>query len=92
MSNPHSLDKFVDKPVDESMNVFRNPKLYPYIYAGDQSVCNINHIYFIILGIITSYITRVCDGKINEYKIQCYIRGIFFEVSLPMFTCKSTSV
>jgi len=52
ISNPHSLDKFVGKPVDESMNVIRSPKLYPYIYADEQSVCNINHIYFIILGII----------------------------------------
>eukprot|EP00102_Acyrthosiphon_pisum_P009282 XP_003247177.3 PREDICTED: uncharacterized protein LOC100569516 [Acyrthosiphon pisum] len=37
MSNPHSLDRFFGKPVDESMNVFRNPKLYPYVYIDEQS-------------------------------------------------------
>jgi len=49
MSNPHSLDRFFGKPVDESMNVFRNPKLYPYVYVDEQSVCSIKYIYFIVL-------------------------------------------
>ena len=50
MSNPHLLDRFFGKPVDESMNVFRNPKLYPYIYIDEQSVCYKNYMFcFIIL-------------------------------------------
>lgn len=42
MSKPHSLDRFFGKSVDESMNIFRNQKLYPYVYFDEQSVCSIN--------------------------------------------------
>jgi len=40
MTNPHLLDRFFGKPVDESMDLFRNPKIYPYVYINEKSVCN----------------------------------------------------
>jgi len=40
MTNPHLLDRFFGKPVDESMDLFRNPKIHPYVYINEKSVCN----------------------------------------------------
>ncbi|XP_026820737.1 uncharacterized protein LOC113559275 [Rhopalosiphum maidis] len=35
-SNPHLLDRFFGKPVDESMDLFRNPQIYRYVYINEQ--------------------------------------------------------
>jgi len=40
MTNPHLMDRFFGKRVDESMDLFRNPKIYPYEYINEKSVCN----------------------------------------------------
>lgn len=45
MSKSHLLDRFFGKPVNESMNIFRNPNLFPkhvYRYVDEESVCIIH--------------------------------------------------
>lgn len=44
MTDDHFLDGFFNKPINESTDVFRNPRLYPYRYRNvdDQLVRNIS--------------------------------------------------